>query len=140
MSTDMDPVLVAKGKVRDIYSTSDPETLLFVASDRVSAFDIIMKNVGNNGRSFSRRESDFNAQSVPNKGKLLTSLSKFWFDKLGHILQNHFITSDLDKMPEGTKQWGLRNNKDLEGRTMLVRKCQVLKCEAIVRGYLTGKS
>lgn len=78
------------------------------------------------------------SQGVPNKGKLLTALSKFWFNKLGAILPNHFITDDVEKMPEGIKEWGQSSGKDLAGRTMLVRKCEVLKCEAIVRGYLTG--
>jgi len=117
-----EPQLLAVGKVREIYTTSDPDTLLFVASDRVSAFDVIMKN------------------GVPNKGKLLTALSKFWFERLGSILQTHFVTDDLDKMPAGVREWGEKEGKDLRGRTMLVKKCQVLKCEAIVRGYLTGSA
>ncbi|CAD6566097.1 MAG: Bifunctional purine biosynthetic protein ade1 [Cyphobasidiales sp. Tagirdzhanova-0007] len=116
------PQLIAKGKVRDLYSTSDPATLLFVASDRISAFDVIMTN------------------GVPNKGKLLTALSKFWFEKLGSILPNHYVTDDLEKMPVEVERWGARSGKDLAGRTMLVRKCEVLKCEAIVRGYLTGSA
>ena len=75
---------------------------------------------------------------MPNKGKLLTALSKFWFEKLGSILPNHYVTDDLEKMPVEVERWGARSGKDLAGRTMLVRKCEVLKCEAIVRGYLTG--
>jgi phosphoribosylaminoimidazole-succinocarboxamide synthase len=69
----------------------------------------------------------------------LTSLSKFWFEKLGSILQNHFVADDLDRMPQGVKEWGENAGKDLAGRTMLVKRCEVLKCEAIVRGYLTGE-
>lgn len=78
-------------------------------------------------------------QGVPNKGKLLTGISKFWFERLSSILPNHLITDDLDQMPAEIKEWGEANGKDLKGRTMLVRRCEVLKCEAIVRGYLTGK-
>ena len=77
-------------------------------------------------------------QGVPNKGKLLTGLSRFWFDRLGSVLQNHFITDDVNVMPGGIKEWGERTGKDLEGRSMLVKRCEVLRCEAIVRGYLTG--
>lgn len=77
-------------------------------------------------------------QGVPGKGKLLTALSKYWFGKLDGILPNHFVTDDLDDMPAGIKEWGESSGKDLQGRTMLVRKCEVLRCEAIVRGYLTG--
>lgn len=77
-------------------------------------------------------------QTIPNKGKLLTSLSKFWFEKLGYIIQNHFVTDDLQKTPD-VELWDTHPGRDLVGRVMLVQKCEVLKCEAIVRGYLTGK-
>jgi phosphoribosylaminoimidazole-succinocarboxamide synthase len=90
--------------------------------------------------SLDRTPSSRCKQGVPNKGKLLTALSKYWFGKLDGILPNHFVTDDLEKMPAGVKEWGRRSGKDLVGRTMLVKKCEVLKCEAIVRGYLTGES
>ncbi|EPQ56548.1 SAICAR synthetase [Gloeophyllum trabeum ATCC 11539] len=108
--------LVSKGKVRDIYSTSSPEYLLFVASDRISAYDVILRN------------------GVPEKGKLLTQISLFWFEKLKDIIPNHFVTANVQEMPEEVRQY----KDQLEGRAMLVRKAQVVPLEAIVRGYLTG--
>lgn len=87
----------------------------------------------------TRRADNEAFQGVANKGKLLTGISKYWFNKLSDILPNHLITDDLDQMPAEIKKWGETNGKDLQGRTMLVRKCEVLKCEAIVRGYLTGR-
>ncbi|KAK9366073.1 hypothetical protein V1509DRAFT_631182 [Lipomyces kononenkoae] len=109
--------LVAKGKVRDIYSVDDA-TLLFVATDRISAYDVIMKN------------------GVKDKGKLLTQISKFWFSLLSDICPNHLITTDIS-----TLQAPVLNYKDqLDGRSMLVRKYKILPIEAIVRGYLTGSA
>nr|GAT58502.1 SAICAR synthetase [Mycena chlorophos] len=110
--------LLSKGKVRDIYTTSDPNALLFVASDRISAYDVILKN------------------GIPQKGQLLTQISLFWFDKLAHIIPNHFITADLQAMPAEVQEY----EAQLAGRTMLVRKAQVVPLEAIVRGYLTGSA
>ncbi|KAJ7693864.1 phosphoribosylaminoimidazole-succinocarboxamide synthase [Mycena rosella] len=110
--------LLSKGKVRDIYATSDPEKLLFVASDRISAYDVILKN------------------GIPQKGKLLTEVSLFWFKKLAHIIPNHFITADIDEMPIEVREY----REQLEGRAMLVKKAQVVPLEAIVRGYLTGSA
>ncbi|KAJ7129257.1 phosphoribosylaminoimidazole-succinocarboxamide synthase [Mycena epipterygia] len=110
--------LLSKGKVRDIYATSDPDKLLFVASDRISAYDVILKN------------------GIPLKGKLLTEISLFWFKKLAHIIPNHFITSDIDEMPIEVREY----KDQLEGRAMLVKKAQVVPLEAIVRGYLTGSA
>ncbi|KAF9459299.1 hypothetical protein BDZ94DRAFT_1224945 [Collybia nuda] len=110
--------LISKGKVRDIYSTSSPEHLLFVATDRISAYDVILKN------------------GIPDKGKLLTQLSLFWFDKLQHIIPNHFVAADVDKMPEEIRQY----KEQLAGRTMLVKKAEVIPLEAIVRGYLSGSA
>ncbi|TFK39529.1 hypothetical protein BDQ12DRAFT_681933 [Crucibulum laeve] len=108
--------LISKGKVRDIYSTSSPNHLLFVASDRISAYDVILKN------------------GIPDKGKLLTKISLFWFEKLQHIIPNHFVTANIDEMPEEVRRF----KGQLEGRTMLVKKAEVIPLEAIVRGYLTG--
>ncbi|KAJ2934666.1 hypothetical protein H1R20_g2472, partial [Candolleomyces eurysporus] len=110
--------LISKGKVRDIYSTSSPDHLLFVASDRISAYDVILRN------------------GIPGKGKLLTQISLFWFNKLANIIPNHFVTADVDQMPEEVRQY----KDQLEGRTMLVRKAEVVQLEAIVRGYVTGSA
>ncbi|KAI0346927.1 SAICAR synthetase [Trametopsis cervina] len=108
--------LLSKGKVRDIYATASPEHLLFVASDRISAYDVILRN------------------GVPEKGKILTKISLFWFDKLKHIIPTHFVSAVIDEMPEEVRQY----KDQLEGRTMLVKKAKVIPLEAIVRGYLTG--
>ncbi|KAF9479573.1 SAICAR synthetase [Pholiota conissans] len=110
--------LISRGKVRDIYSTSSPDHLLFVASDRISAYDVILQN------------------GIPDKGKLLTQISLFWFHKLEHVIPNHFVTANIDEMPEE-----IRKYKDqLDGRAMLVRKAEVVPLEAIVRGYLAGSA
>lgn len=108
--------LLSKGKVRDVYTTSSPENLLFVATDRISAYDVILRN------------------GVPGKGKILTQISLFWFEKLKHVIPTHFVTANIEDMPEEVKQ----HKEQLEGRTMLVRKAKVIPLEAIVRGYLTG--
>ncbi|KAM5530830.1 hypothetical protein V8D89_012467 [Ganoderma adspersum] len=108
--------LLSKGKVRDIYATSNPDLLLFVASDRISAYDVILRN------------------GVPDKGKVLTKISLFWFDKLKHVIPTHFVTADVGAMPTE-----VRKHKDvLDGRAMLVRKARVVPLEAIARGYLSG--
>ncbi|CAO3637530.1 unnamed protein product [Cunninghamella echinulata] len=107
--------LIARGKVRDLYEVDD-KSLLFVATDRISAFDVIMKNV------------------IPGKGKILTQLSLFWFDLLKDVLPNHLITADFDAMPENVQAY----RDQLEGRSILVKKMKVLPIEAIVRGYITG--
>ncbi|KAI8097205.1 phosphoribosylaminoimidazole-succinocarboxamide synthase [Halteromyces radiatus] len=107
--------LVARGKVRDLYEV-DEKSLLFVATDRISAFDVIMKN------------------SIPGKGKILTQLSVFWFDLLKDILPNHLITANFDEMPSNVQKY----REQLEGRSILVKKMRVLPIEAIVRGYITG--
>ncbi|KAI9499577.1 phosphoribosylaminoimidazole-succinocarboxamide synthase [Zychaea mexicana] len=107
--------LIARGKVRDLYEVDD-KSLLFVATDRISAFDVIMKN------------------SIPGKGKVLTEVSLFWFDLLSDVLPNHLITADFDKMPVNVQKY----RDQLEGRSILVKKMRVLPIEAIVRGYITG--
>lgn len=114
--------LVARGKVRDIYQLpGDHSKLLFVATDRISAFDVVMKN------------------GIPNKGKLLTKLSLFFFHKFQSIIPNHIISGDFDHILSLSPSI-LAYRDQLEHRTILVKKCQVLKCEAIVRGYLTGSA
>ncbi len=105
--------MINRGKVRDIYDLGD--SLLFVASDRISAFDVVMPN------------------GVPNKGKVLTQISLFWFELMSGWLRNHLISADVTTRPELVKY-----AKDLQGRSMIVRKAKVLPVECIVRGYLIG--
>jgi len=107
--------LLARGKVRDVYHLDD-QHLLFVATDRISAFDVVMTN------------------GIPGKGKILTQLSQFWFTLLSSLCPNHLVTSDLAKMPAVVQKY----QDQLQGRTMMVRKLSILPVEAIVRGYLTG--
>jgi phosphoribosylaminoimidazole-succinocarboxamide synthase len=106
-----------KGKVRDIYDLGD--FLLIVATDRISAFDVVLPN------------------GIPGKGAVLTQLSAFWFHRLSEyedILWNHFITADVADFPQSCH----RHRSVLEGRSMLVRKAAPLPMECIVRGYLSG--
>ncbi|KAK9711097.1 Bifunctional purine biosynthetic protein ade1 [Basidiobolus ranarum] len=107
--------LLARGKVRDVYRV-DEKTILFVATDRISAFDVIMKN------------------PIPGKGKILTQLSNFWFDFLKDVLPNHLLTTDFEKMPDIVKQY----RDQLEGRCLLVKSLKIHPIEAIVRGYISG--
>ena len=106
--------LVKRGKVRDIYEIGDQ--LLIVASDRMSAFDVVM------------------ADPIPDKGKILTSISLFWFKELEHMMENHLISSDPAEYPETCKKY----TEELMGRSMLVKKAKPLPVECIVRGYLSG--
>lgn len=106
--------LMSRGKVRDIYDLGD--SLLIVATDRISAFDVIMPN------------------PVPDKGKILTRLSEFWLDLLKDIIENHLISTDVEQFPEVCRPY----SAELAGRTMWVRKARVLPIECIVRGYLAG--
>ncbi|MDY7033101.1 MAG: phosphoribosylaminoimidazolesuccinocarboxamide synthase [Thermodesulfobacteriota bacterium] len=121
MSTDVvvethlnDLKLVGRGKVRDIYDLNDH--LLIVATDRISAFDVIMDS------------------GVPGKGKVLTQISKYWFEIMGNIIPNHLVSTEVADFPEECRKYG----EILEGRSMLVRKAVPLAVECIVRGYLTG--
>jgi phosphoribosylaminoimidazole-succinocarboxamide synthase len=106
--------LVHRGKVRDLYEVDDK--LLMVATDRISAFDVVMDD------------------PIPNKGKVLTELSLFWFDFLGDILPNHLITADIGKYPSACQPY----LEELRHRSMLVKKAKPLPIECIVRGYLSG--
>ena len=106
--------LHSRGKVRDIYDLG--ENLLLVASDRISAFDVILPT------------------PIPDKGKILTQLSEFWFSKIGDIVPNHFITTNVDQFPAVCQP----HRSLLEGRSMLVKKSTPAPLECIVRGYLTG--
>lgn len=127
--------LLSKGKVRDIYALpdeKDADKLLFVATDRMSAFDVIMNN------------------GIPQKGATLTELSLFWFHKLRNVIPNHVLTPSLEGASpaalNGATAWeefprSLDEYRDqLEGRSMIVKKCEVVKIEAIVRGYITGSA
>lgn len=104
---------IYSGKVRDLYAVS-PDTMLIVASDRLSAFDVILD------------------QPVPGKGEILTQISNFWFDKLAHIMPNHFTgQSVFDVLPENEAQ-------ALQHRAVVAKRLTPLKIEAVVRGYLAG--
>lgn len=113
-STLPDLKLVKRGKVRDVYAVDD-ERLLIVATDRISAFDCILPT------------------AIARKGEVLTSLSKFWFEKLANIVPNHLITIDRERMPVPVQQ-----AENLDGRSMLVRRTEVFPVECVVRGYLVG--
>src|SRR4030095_5131575 len=112
MSVDLN--LLKRGKVRDVYEVDDAR-LLIVATDRISAFDCILPT------------------AIACKGEVLTSLSEFWFEKLGHIVPNHFVTTDLEEMPASVER-----TENLKSRSMLVRKAEVFPVECVVRGYLVG--
>jgi len=107
--------LLARGKVRDVYEV-DEQHLLFVATDRISAFDVVMEN------------------GIPGKGILLTQISRFWFEWLGDSVAHHFVTAEVDDMPDVVHPY----RDQLKGRSMLVKKLKILPVEAIVRGYITG--
>ena len=107
--------LVRRGKVRDVYAV-DEARLLIVATDRISAFDSVSPT------------------PIERKGEVLTALSRFWFAKLGHIVPNHLLTTNIDEMPDVVR--GHAN--ELRGRTMLVRHTEVFPVECVVRGYLSG--
>lgn len=105
---------VNRGKVRDIYDLGD--ALLMVATDRISAFDVIM------------------AEPVPDKGIILNQISLFWFDVMQEIVPNHVISGDVDEFPEICKPYA----DQLAGRSMLVQKTEPLPIECVVRGFLSG--
>ena len=106
--------LFNRGKVRDIYDVDDK--LLIVASDRISAFDVVMN------------------EGIPGKGIVLTQISKFWFEQTAEITSNHFITDKVSEFPKPFNEY----EEVLKGRSMLVRKSIPLPVECIVRGYLAG--
>ena len=103
-----------QGKVRDIYDLGD--TLLLVATDRLSAFDVVLPD------------------GIPNKGKVLTQISAFWFDRLVAIIPSQMITMDVDQFPEPFRSYP----ETFAGRSMLVKKTRPLPVECVVRGYLSG--
>ena len=103
---------VKEGKVREIYDVG--ENLVIVATDRISAFDVILKNI------------------ITKKGTVLTQMSKFWFDYTRDILPNHMISTDVNDMPEFFR------NEKYDGNSMLCKKLEMMPVECIVRGYITG--
>ena len=103
---------VKEGKVRELYDADD--SLIMVATDRISAFDHILQN------------------AIVDKGVVLTQMSKFWFDFTSDVVPNHMISTDVNDMPEFFR------NEKFEGRSMMCRKLEMLPLECIVRGYITG--
>ena len=106
--------LIASGKVRDLYRTD--AGILMVASDRISAYDVILPT------------------PIPDKGKVLTGLSVHWFSKLEHVVGNHLISTNVDDFPPEAKE----HRDELAGRTMLVREAEIVPIECVARGYITG--
>ncbi|MCM2272219.1 MAG: phosphoribosylaminoimidazolesuccinocarboxamide synthase [candidate division Zixibacteria bacterium] len=106
--------LMRRGKVRDIYDLGD--TLLFIASDRISAFDVVMPN------------------GIPGKGRVLTQTSLFWFDFLTDVVANHLVTANVDEYPTALRKY----RDQLDGRSMIVVKADRIDAECIVRGYISG--
>jgi len=105
---------VASGKVRDVYAVGDD--LLIVATDRISAFDCILP------------------QGIPGKGRVLTQMSLFWFDFLRDVVPNHLISADVDEFPTPLRRF----RDQLEGRSMLVKRCRMEPVECVARGYVSG--
>ncbi|MFZ3189431.1 MAG: phosphoribosylaminoimidazolesuccinocarboxamide synthase [Candidatus Sulfotelmatobacter sp.] len=128
MNSDLlDPVLLqtdfpdlqlhASGKVRDVYEL-DSEQLLFVATDRISAFDYVL------------------ATGIPHKGRVLSQISLFWFDFLSDIVSNHLITADVSRYPQNLQKYA----DQLHGRSMVVQRAQMFPVECVVRGYISGSA
>ena len=113
--TDIDLPLLNTGKVRSIHDAG-PEHLLLVASDRMSAFDVVMD------------------ETIPDKGRVLTAMSAFWFDQLADVAPNHLVSCDLADFPEPARV------PELAGRSMLVHRADMLTIECVVRGYLAGSA
>jgi len=109
--------LRVSGKVRDVYDL-DPEHLLFVATDRISAFDYVL------------------ATGIPHKGSVLTQLSLFWFDFLRNIVPNHLVTADVSRYPEAAR----KHADQLRGRSMMVLRGEMVPVECVVRGYISGSA
>jgi phosphoribosylaminoimidazole-succinocarboxamide synthase len=109
--------LHASGKVRDVYNV-DADQLLFVATDRISAFDYVL------------------ATGIPHKGRVLTQISLFWFDFLRDLVPNHVITADISRYPEPLRQYA----EQLRGRSMLVMRADMFPVECVVRGYISGSA
>jgi phosphoribosylaminoimidazole-succinocarboxamide synthase len=112
--------LLRRGKVREVYEV-DAEHLLMVASDRVSAFDVVM------------------SQAIPRKGAVLTQISAFWFERLADVVPSHFITADTERILDRIPSLG-SHAADVAGRSMLVRRTVPVAFECVVRGYLSGSA
>jgi phosphoribosylaminoimidazole-succinocarboxamide synthase len=112
LSTSLPLPLARRGKVRDVYQAGD--ALLFVATDRVSAFDVVL------------------TPGIPDKGKILNQISLFWFRHFGNV-ENHILESDFDKFPAE-----VRAHPELRGRSVMVKNCRVVPVECVARGYLVG--
>ncbi|MDZ7344467.1 MAG: phosphoribosylaminoimidazolesuccinocarboxamide synthase [candidate division KSB1 bacterium] len=108
--------LLKRGKVRDIYEVG--EQLLIVATDRLSAFDVVF------------------AQGIPFKGQVLTQISRYWFDRMRDIIPNHLISTEVDEYPEACQPY----LEVLSGRSMLVKRAEPVPVECVVRGYLSGSA
>jgi phosphoribosylaminoimidazole-succinocarboxamide synthase len=106
--------LFARGKVRDVYDLGDK--LLIVATDRISAFDVVLPT------------------GIPGKGKVLTQMSLFWFDLVKNVAESHLVTANADEYPEDLRRY----KEVLEGRSMLVKKAKRIDIECVVRGYIAG--
>jgi phosphoribosylaminoimidazole-succinocarboxamide synthase len=109
--------LHASGKVRDVYQIDD-ERLLFVATDRISAFDYVL------------------ATGIPHKGRVLTQISLFWFDFLSDIVPNHLITAEVEQYPQALQKYA----EVLRGRSMIVQRAEMFPVECVVRGYISGSA
>ncbi len=107
--------LIARGKVRDIYKI-DKDTLLIVTTDRMSAFDVVLKN------------------PIPYKGVVLNLLTLFWMERFSSLVENHIIEAHIEDFPSALKKY----SSELEGRAVIVKKATPLPIECIVRGYITG--
>lgn len=113
LGVELDLPHLYSGKVRDMYDGGD-DSLVIVASDRLSAFDVVMD------------------EPVPHKGRVLTAISAFWFEHLRHVAPNHLISTDVSEFPAGAQR------DELAGRSMHVRRAEMLPIECIVRGYISG--
>jgi len=109
--------LHASGKVRDVYQLAD-DRLLFVATDRISAFDYVL------------------ATGIPHKGRVLSRISLFWFDFLSDIVPSHVITADVERYPQALRKYA----DQLRGRSMLVQRAEMFPVECVVRGYISGSA
>ncbi len=122
MSPSSSPVglpLLYSGKVRDIYDAGE-DRLLLVTSDRISAFDVVMN------------------EAIPDKGRVLTATTAYWFDRLGDVVPNHLISTSVDDLPEVAR--AAAAEADLAGRVMLCRRAEMFPVECVVRGYLAGSA
>src|ERR1700719_2393094 len=112
LETSLPLPLVRRGKVRDVYDLG--ESFLFVATDRISAFDVVL------------------SPGIPDKGKILNQISVFWFRRFGNV-DNHLVESDVDRFPAE-----VRAHPELRGRSVIVKNCRVVPVECVARGYLVG--